>query len=142
MLRRRTDVPAFAGVPLFAGYGGRDLAPLAAHADRLTLPPGAALAQAGRRPHEVVVLLSGQAEVAGGQDEGRALGPGAVVGALEELTGAPHAVTVVATETVSALVLAGPAFRWAVQALPGFRDRLAAPTPEQVPSVAAIASAA
>ena len=142
MLRRRTEVPAFAGVPLFAGYGGRDLASLAPHADRLTVRPGAALAHAGRRPHEVVVVLSGRAEVLGGHGQGRTLGAGAVIGADEELTGEPHRATVVATGAVSALVLTGPAFRWAVQALPGFRDRIFAPARQQAADGAAIASAA
>lgn len=123
-MRRRPDLSAFADVALFAGYDARELAPLAAHVDRLTVLPGAALARAGRRPHEVVVLLSGRAEVAGGHGDGRPVGPGAVIGAAEELSGAPHAATVVASDAVTALVLTGAAFRWAVQELPGFRERI------------------
>ena len=46
------------------------------------------------------------------------------IGAREELAGEPHPVTVVAGSAVSALVLTGAAFRWAVQSLPGLRDRL------------------
>jgi len=86
--------------------------------------PGASLADAGRRPHEVLVLLSGTAYLAGGPDDGAALGPGAVIGAREELAGEAHRATVVAAGGVSALVLTGPAFRWAVQSLPGLRGRL------------------
>ena len=124
MRRPRPDVSAFAGVGLLAGYAPHELAPLAPHADRLVVLPGASLAEAGRHPHEVLVLLSGEAHVSGGPDDGAVLGVGAVIGAREELAGEPHPVTVVAGGAVSALVLTGAAFRWAVQSLPGLRDRL------------------
>lgn len=125
MLRHRPDLSAFAGVPLFAGYRDRQLAPLARHADRLAVTPGTALAHEGHRPHEVLVILTGEAVVVrGGVEVGR-LGPGTVVGAREELSGAPHATSVVAATGLSALVLPGRAFRWAARSLPGF----AAPAP-------------
>lgn len=143
MLRRRQpDVSAFADVPLFAGYDARDLAPLAAHADRLTVMPGATLAHAGRRAHEVVVLVSGRAEVVGGHGDGRPVGPGAVIGAAEELSGRPHETTVVAAEAVAALVLTGPAFRWAALELPGFRERIPASGASAVSADPAITRAA
>ena len=124
MRRPRPDVSAFAGVGLLAGYAPDELAPLAPHADRLVVLPGASLAEAGRRPHEVLVLLSGEAHVSGGPDDGAVLGAARCIGAREELAGEPHPVTVVAGSAVSALVLTGAAFRWAVQSLPGLRDRL------------------
>jgi CRP-like cAMP-binding protein len=124
MRRPRADLSAFAGAVPFAGYSGHELAPLAPHADRVVVLPGAALAEAGRRPHEVLVLLSGEAYVSGGPDDGAALAPGAVIGAREELAGAAHDATVVAGAGVSALVLTGSAFRWAVHSLPGLRGRL------------------
>jgi CRP-like cAMP-binding protein len=137
MRRPRADVSAFAGADLFAGYGARELAPLAPHADRLIVLPGAALAEAGRCPHEVLVLLSGEAHVAGGPADGATLAPGAVIGAREELTGQPHAASVIAGAGVSALVLTGPAFRWAVQSLPGLRDRLGLDQPDETSEAAA-----
>ena len=118
------DVSVFAGAAPFAGYAPRELAPLAPHADRLVVLPGAALAEAGRRPHEVLVLLSGEAYVAGAEDGAAPLGAGAVIGAREELSDDPHRDTVVAGSGVAALVLTGAAFRWAVQSLPGLRGRL------------------
>ena len=124
MRRPRPDLSAFAGAAPFAGYGPSDLAPLAPHADRLVVLPGATLADAGRRPHEVLVLLSGEAYVTGGADDGAILGPGAVIGAHEELTGVAHRASVVAGGGVSALVLTGPAFRWALQSLPGLSAQL------------------
>ena len=138
MIRRpRPDVSVFAGAALFAGYAAHELAPLVPHADRLVVLPGAALAEAGRRPHEVLVLLSGEAYVAGGPDDGAAFAPGAVIGAREELAGEPHGATVVAGGGVSALVLTGPAFRWAVQSLPGLRGRLGLDQPAEKADAAA-----
>lgn len=138
MRRPRPDVSAFAGAAPFAGYGAHELAPLAPHADRLVVLPGAALAEAGRRPHEVLVLLSGAAYVSGGPADGDVLAPGAVIGAREELAGQSHAATVLAGAGVSALVLTGPAFRWAAQSLPGLRDRLGLDQPAET-SEAAVA---
>ncbi|HEX6567949.1 MAG TPA: cyclic nucleotide-binding domain-containing protein [Acidimicrobiales bacterium] len=127
MLRRRPDVSAFAGVALFDRYDARTLAPLAPHADRLVVTPGQTLVQEGHRGREVVVILSGEAIVTrSGVEVGR-LGPGAVLGAREELAGTPHATSVVAAGGVSALVLTGRAFRWAAQALPGFEAPVAQP---------------
>ena len=120
MGRRRPDVSVFAGVPLFDGYPGRQLAPLARHADRLVVTSGTPLAQERSHAHEVVVILTGEAVVVrDGLEIGR-LGPGDVVGAREELAGVPHDATVLAGSGLSALVLTGPAFRWAARSLPGF----------------------
>jgi CRP-like cAMP-binding protein len=137
MWRPRPDVSVFAGAAPFAGYGAHELAPLVPHADRLVVLPGAALAEAGRRPHEVLVLLSGEAHLVGGPHDGAGLAPGALIGAREELTGGSHEATVVAGAGVAALVLTGPAFRWAVQSLPGLRGRLGLDQPAETSDAAA-----
>jgi hypothetical protein len=51
-----------------------------------------------------------------------ALGPGTWIGAQELLAGAAHDCTLVAAEGLDALVLNGPAYRWAAQTLPGLAD--------------------
>jgi CRP-like cAMP-binding protein len=126
MMRHRPDLSALAEIDLFAGYTPGDLAPLAPHVDRLVVMPGVTLAHEGRRPHEVVVVLSGDVvERRDGVDVGRR-GAGAVIGAREELEGTAHEATLVAGSAVDAVVITGPAFRWAAQSLPGFtgpRDR-------------------
>jgi CRP-like cAMP-binding protein len=100
--RHRPDVSAFAGIGLF---------------------DGATLAREACHAHEVVVIVAGEVAVLrGGVAVGR-LRTGDVLGAAEEVTGAPHIATYVAESAVSALVLTGPAFRWAVRSLPGFVDR-------------------
>jgi CRP-like cAMP-binding protein len=131
MRRHRPDLSAFAGAAPFSDYDEHALAPLAPHADRLVVLPGVTLAQAGRRPHEVLVLLSGEAHLSGGPRDGAVLGAGAVIGAAAELADEAHADTVIAGSGVSALVLTGPAFRWAVQSLPGLRGRLGLDQPAE-----------
>ena len=126
MVRHRPDVSVFAGVRLFDGYPGRQLSPLARHADRLVVTPGTPLAREGSHAHEVVVILAGEAVVVRDGLEVARLGPGDVVGAREELAGVPHDATVLAGQGLSALVLTGAAFRWAVRSLPGFEVAAAA----------------
>ena len=124
MLRHRPDLSAFAGVALFAPYDAHALAPLARHADRLAVPTGVTLAHEGRHAHEVVVIVSGEVDVTrGGRSAGR-LGPGAVIGAREEVSGTVHDATYTAGCGVAALVLTGASFRWAVQSLTGLAPDL------------------
>jgi CRP-like cAMP-binding protein len=140
MARRRVDVSAFAGVPLFDGHDRRSLALLAPHADRLVLAPGAHVALEGRRHHEVVVVVAGEVVVTrDGREVGR-LGPGAVIGGREEVDGSAHTVGCRAGDRVEVLVLTGPAFRWAQQALVGFAPDLAPrPEPAEVRAIGAVA---
>jgi CRP-like cAMP-binding protein len=125
-LWRRTGVSVFEGIELFDGFDGRALAPLARHADPLVLTPDTTIARQGCRANEVVVLLSGEVEVSRDGTALGTLGPGAVIGACEELSGQPHDVSLVAGSGVTALVIAGSAFRWAAQTIAGFADRVLA----------------
>ena len=119
-MRRGPDVSDLASAPLFAGYTPRELAPLVPHVDRLVVLPGATLAEEGRHPHEVLVVLSGEVgEHRDGSEAGN-LAAGSVIGAREELDGTAHAATLVARTAVDTLVITGAAFRWAAQSLPGF----------------------
>lgn len=124
--RSRPVLSALAGVAPFDRYDDRTLAPLAAHADRLTVPAGTPLAQEGRRARQVVVVMAGDAVVTRCGAEVARLGPGAWLGARESLAGAPHAETVVAGDDLAVLVLPDPAFRWAVQSLPGLATAIPA----------------
>jgi CRP/FNR family cyclic AMP-dependent transcriptional regulator len=122
--RGRPDVSAFDGIDLFEAYRSRVLAPLALHADRVVVLPGAALAREGGYAREVVIVVAGEVTVVrGGADVGR-LGPGDVVGAFEEMSGTAHDATYLARTAVSAVVLTVPAFRWAMGSLPRFADRV------------------
>jgi CRP-like cAMP-binding protein len=118
-LLSRADPPtALSGVAAFAGYDARTLAPLARHADRLRVPAGTLIARAGRPAREAVLVLGGDVAVitAGGVER---RGPGTWVGADEVAGRGRQPATVVAGDGLEVLVLAAPAFRWALQVLPG-----------------------
>lgn len=119
-MRGHTDLSAFDGLDLFAGYDQHELASLARHADRVVVMPGVVLAHAGRHAHEVLVVVAGEVVVTRDGGEVGRLGPGSVVGAAEELSGDAHDATYVAAVATTVLALPGAAFRWAARTLPGF----------------------
>ncbi len=119
-MRHGPDVSDLAATPLFADFDPAELAPIAPHVDRLVVLPGATVAEEGRHPHEVVVIVSGEVSELRDGIEAARRGAGTVIGAREELDGTAHGATVVACTAVDALVITGAAYRWAVQSLPGF----------------------
>jgi CRP-like cAMP-binding protein len=119
--RRRADPSVLMGVAPFDRYRRRALEPLAAHADRLRVPRGTVVAREGHLVRELVIVLSGALLATRDKQPVGAFGPGTAVGGAELLTGALHQATLVAGEGLEVLVLAGPAFRYAAQTLPGLR---------------------
>src|SRR5690606_16873613 len=103
MLRHRIDLSAFDGVTPFAPYDGRALGPLAPHVDRLAVMPGVALASEGRRAREVLFIIAGEVLVLRDGEQIDRLGPGAIIGARQEVSGTPHDATYVAGTGVAAL---------------------------------------
>lgn len=126
MLRHRADLSAFDGVAAFAPYDGRALAPLAPHVDRLAVMPGVALASEGRRAREVLFIVAGEVLVLRGGEQIDRLGPGAIIGARQEVSGTPHDATYVAGTGVAALAVPARSFRWALRSLEGFSSEVGA----------------
>jgi CRP-like cAMP-binding protein len=122
IIRHRPDVEPLASVAPFDRYPRRSLRPLAAHADRVTVPEGTVLAREGGLVHEVVVVVDGEVVASRCGATQRRYGSGTRLGARELLTGAPHPDTLVAGEALEVLVINGPAYRGAVQTLPGLAD--------------------
>jgi CRP-like cAMP-binding protein len=119
--RAATDLSLLAVAP-FAGYSDRAVRPLARHADRLRLRQGTELAHERQRADEFVVVLSGEVIAqCDGKEVGR-LRAGDHIGATELLEGTRHAHTLLAGCDLEVLVVNGPSFRWAAQALPGFAE--------------------
>lgn len=120
-LLARPDLSALAGVAAFERYDARALAPLAQHADRLRLATGTVVARAGQPVREAVLVLRGEVAVITTGGVARR-GPGTWIGA-DQLVAATapgrQPATVVAGDRLEVLVLPAPAFRWAVQVLPG-----------------------
>lgn len=138
MHRNRPDTTRFAGARLFEGCTPRQLTPVAPHADRIRVPAGGVIAEAGRSARELMVVLRGVTRVETPAGHLGCMVPGEAI--------APHAVaehgelpvTVTAVTDVELLVVNGPAFRWAVRELRTVAQRLGA-TPIAVPHTAPIA---
>jgi CRP-like cAMP-binding protein len=120
--RRRPDVAVLAEVPPFDRYARSSLAPLVPHADRLRVTDGTVVAREGHRAREVLIVVAGAVLATRAGHPVGALGPGSWIGGPEVLDDRAHSCTLVATEGLEVLVLAAPAYRWAVQTLPGLRE--------------------
>src|SRR5918994_7449771 len=81
--RRRPDVGSLLLVPAFTHGHPRRLAELAPHTDRLRLPPGRTLVQAGATARELIVVLAGEAAVLHPDGTRTVLRPGAEIGGHE-----------------------------------------------------------
>jgi len=95
-------LPAFSRAPLEA------LAALAHAAEDAVLPAGTQLARGGSHGASSIVIVDGEARMAGRAGGVRTLGRGDVIGHLEMLGDLPHEDTVEATAPVRGLVLAAP----------------------------------
>jgi CRP-like cAMP-binding protein len=120
--RRRPDVALLAEVPPFDRCVRTSLAPLIPHADRLRLAEGTVVVHEGHRARQLVIVVAGALLATRGGRPVGALGPGTWIGGDEVLADRAHDCTLVALEGVEVLVLNGPAYRWAVQTLPGLAD--------------------
>ncbi len=120
--RRRPDVAVLAEVPPFDRYAHTSLAPLVPHADRLRVADGTVVVREGHRARQLVIVVAGALLATRGRRLVGALGPGTWIGAEELLADRAHDCTLVAAEDLEVLVLNGPAYRWAVQTLPGLAD--------------------
>jgi CRP-like cAMP-binding protein len=120
--RRRPDVTVLAEVPPFDRYARTSLAPLIPHADRLRVADGTVVVREGRRVRQLVIVVAGALLATRGGRPVGALGPGTWIGGEELLTDRTYDCTLVAAEDLEVLVLNGPAYRWAVQTLPGLAD--------------------
>jgi CRP-like cAMP-binding protein len=115
-------VAVLAEVPPFDRYARTSLAPLIPHADRLRLAEGTVVVREGHRARQLVIVVAGALLATRGGRPVGALGPGTWIGGDEVLADRAHDSTLVALEGVEVLVLNGPAYRWAVQTLPGLAD--------------------
>jgi CRP-like cAMP-binding protein len=98
------------------------LAPLIPHADRLRVADGTVVVREGRRARQLVIVVAGALLATRGGRPVGALGPGTWIGGEELLTDGTYDCTLVAAEDLEVLVLNGPAYRWAIQTLPGLAD--------------------
>lgn len=120
----RPDVSDLRRVAAFQHYTTRQLAPLTPNTDVLRVPAGRVLARAGRPVREIIVVLDGEIDIADARRDGPVVEPGVMIGGADSVARRAHSATVTTRTDGEVLVLAIPAFRWAVRYLPGLADRL------------------
>lgn len=92
-------------VPLFGSLSGDELDAIARSTTILRLDEGQVLATEGARGAEMMILVSGTADVERGGERIATLGDGDVVGELAVLASEPRTATVVATSEVELIHL-------------------------------------
>lgn len=111
-------------IPLFERLGDRDLDLVAHVATDLRLRAGDVIVHEGDLASEMVILVSGTAEVTRGGTHVADLGPGAYVGELAVLTHGTRNSTVTCTTDVEAIHLTGGAFVDLLRQVPSIAPRL------------------
>ena len=94
-------VEDLAGLSLFNGCGPGELVTLASMLSPFDEPPGAVLARQGEAARSFLLVTGGEAAIlrddGSGDHQVATVGPGAIVGELSVLRGAPRSATVTAT---------------------------------------------
>ena len=108
-------------IPLFAGFGGRELRRLGALADVIDWPAGRVLMRQGERGAEMFVIVSGRAEVTrGGNVIGEAT-DGDILGEIALVDEGPRSATVTLTEPSRLLVVGHREFHALMDEMPTVR---------------------
>jgi CRP-like cAMP-binding protein len=116
------------GLSLFTGSGPNELAALASRLSAVDEPSGAVLARQGEAARSFLLVTTGEAAVlrgdGGGEHQVATIGPGAIVGELSVLRGAPRSATVTATRPLTGYAGDADAFS-ALLDVPGVAERIA-----------------
>lgn len=108
-------------VPLFAGFGSRELERLGALTDEVDLPAGRVLMRQGDRGEELFVLMRGAARV---ERDGRIVAERLTddfVGEIALVDGGPRTATVTLTEDSALLVVGRRQFQQLLEEFPSVR---------------------
>jgi CRP/FNR family cyclic AMP-dependent transcriptional regulator len=111
-------------IPLFAGLSKDDQKVVAQYADEVDVEPGTVLAQEGRLAYEFFAIKGGTAEVKLGGQHAAALGPGDFFGEIGLLGGDRRVASVVASTSMSLIVLTGAQLRAVDSRMPGVAGRI------------------
>ena len=131
-LRKDAKVELLKRIPLFAGFGRRELEQIAQIADELDFEPGKELTREGAPGREFFVLAEGTADVVRGGETLRTLSDGDFFGEISLLTGLPRTATVTTTAPTRALVVTDRAFRQLLEDSPEIRDQVLAALGERL----------
>lgn len=113
-------VEALRTVSIFEGLPKKDVQMLESHCTPLTLEEGAVLAEEGRAPQQMFLIVEGEAVVRRNKRKIATVGAGDTVGELSLLDGGKQTATVTATTSCDVLVVAANEFRVMLEDSPGF----------------------
>jgi protein lysine acetyltransferase len=121
-------VDDLARLPLFSGCDPSELSALASMLSSVDEPPRSVLARQGEPARSFLLVTRGEAAIlrddGGGEHEVATVGPGAIVGELSVLRGAPRSATVTATLPLTGYAGDADAFA-ALLDVPGVAERIA-----------------
>jgi CRP/FNR family cyclic AMP-dependent transcriptional regulator len=108
-------------VPLFAGFGGRQLEEIARLADEVDVPVGTELTHEGRPGGEFFIIIDGTVTVERGGSTIRSLGAGDFLGEIALVDGGPRTATVTTATPARLLVVAHREFHTLLEDHPTIR---------------------
>lgn len=111
-------------IPLFAGFGGRELERLGMLTDQVDLPEGRVLMRQGESGQEMFVIVRGRARV---ERDGRVIaerGTGDILGEIALVDEGPRTATVTLSEASSLLVVGHRDFHSLMDEMPTVRTQV------------------
>ena len=120
----RRDLDWLAAVPMFAGLSQKELRAIIGLGTRVDVSPGNVLTREGARGLEAFLIGDGSARCLVGDTEVGTVGPGAFVGEISLLDGAPRSATVIADTDMQLTVFDRREFVRLVEASPKIATKL------------------
>ena len=125
------DDARLAKLPLFESLSKKERREVARHADEVDLAEGKHLVDQGDFSHEFFVIEDGSAEVLIGGERAGELGPGDFFGEMGLLEHQQRNASVVATSSLTVIVMTGGSFRQMAREMPSVGERISAAVKER-----------
>lgn len=126
MLGKKDHLEHLANVALFENCSKKELRMIMSNGSIVELPEGRVLTHEGSTGHDAFVVLEGTVTAVRGGRKVADLGPGAFVGELSLLDGAPRSATVTCSSPCKVLVLTRGEFIGLLQSVPALSRKLLA----------------
>lgn len=117
-------VEALRRISIFSALPKKDIEAIARHVDDVHVDAGRKLAEEGRAPRQLFLIVNGKATVRRGGKKIATLGPGDTVGEMSLIDGGKQSADVIADEPCACLVVPAQEFRVLLDDAPGFERNL------------------
>ena len=126
MMMRSHDVKIdhLLAVPMFADCSRRQLREVGTLVDEVAVEAGKVVMREGELARELIVVLSGRAEISRGGKHLGEIGPGDAVGEMGLIDHGPRTATVIAKEPMEMLSISGRSFDHLKEVVPGLTDAM------------------